>query len=79
MREKCAYQRAAVLKSYQFRREDLSMRIQSMEDANIRRMYESQLRSLEEDKDVRLKELNDIQERATVEENMIVKGIITVC
>lgn len=79
VREKCAYQRAAVLKSYQFRREDLSMRIQSMEDANIRRMYESQLRSLEEDKDVRLKELNDIQERATVEENMIVKGIITVC
>ena len=79
VREKCAYQRAAVLKSYQFRREDLSMRIQSMEDANIRRMYESQLRSLEEDKDVRLKELNDIQERATVEENTIVKGIITVC
>ena len=78
VREKCAYQRAAVLKSYQFRREDLSMRIQSMEDANIRRMYESQLRSLEEDKDVRLKELNDIQERATVEENTIVKGIITV-
>ena len=79
VREKCAYQRAAVLKSYQFRREDLSMRIQSMEDANIRRMYESQLRSLEEDKDVRLKELSDIQERATVEENTIVKGIITVC
>lgn len=79
VREKCAYQRAAVLKSYQFRREDLSMRIQSMEDANIRRMYESQLRSLEEDKDVRLKELNDVQERATVEENTIVKGIITVC
>lgn len=79
VREKCAYQRAAVLKSYQFRREDLSMRIQSMEDANIRRMYESQLRSLEEDKDIRLKELNDIQERATVEENTIVKGIITVC
>ena len=79
VREKCAYQRAAVLKSYQFRREDLSMRIQSLEDANIRRMYESQLRSLEEDKDVRLKELNDIQERATVEENTIVKGIITVC
>lgn len=79
VREKCAYQRAAVLKNYQFRREDLSMRIQSMEDANIRRMYESQLRSLEEDKDVRLKELNDIQERATVEENTIVKGIITVC
>lgn len=79
VREKCAYQRAAILKSYQFRREDLSMRIQSMEDANIRRMYESQLRSLEEDKDVRLKELNDIQERATVEENTIVKGIITVC
>lgn len=79
VREKCAYQRAAVLKSYQFRREDLSMRIQSMEDANIRRMHESQLRSLEEDKDVRLKELNDIQERATVEENTIVKGIITVC
>ena len=79
VREKCAYQRAAVLKSYQFRKEDLSMRIQSIEDANIRRMYESQLRSLEEDKDVRLKELNDIQERATVEENTIVKGIITVC
>lgn len=79
VKEKCDYQRAAVLKSYQFRREDLSMRIQSMEDANIRRMYESQLRSLEEDKDVRLKELNDIQERATVEENTIVKGIITVC
>lgn len=46
VREKCAYQRAAVLKSYQFRREDLSMRIQSMEDANIRRMYESQLRMI---------------------------------
>lgn len=79
VKEKCDYQRAAVLKSYQFRKEDLSMRIQSIEDANIRRMYESQLRSLEEDKDVRLKELNDIQERATVEENTIVKGIITVC
>lgn len=79
VREKCDYQRAAVLKSYQFRREDLSMRIQSVEDANIRRMYESQLRSLEDNKNVRLRELNDIQERATVEENTLVKGIITVC
>lgn len=79
VKEKCDYQRAAALKSYQFRKEDLSMRIQSMEDANIRRMYESQLRNLEDDKNVRLKELNDIQERATVEENTLVKGIITVC
>ena len=55
------------------------MRIQSMEDANIRRMYESQLRSLEEEKNARLKELEEVQERATVEENTLVKGIITVC
>lgn len=79
VREKCDYRRAAILKSYQFRKEDLLTRIQSVEDANIRRMYESQLRSLEDDKNARLKELNDIQERETVEENTLVKGIITVC
>lgn len=78
VKEKCDYRRAAFLKSYQFRKEDLTARIQNDEDANIRRMHESQLRSLEEEKNVRLKELNDIQERATVEENTLVKGIITV-
>lgn len=78
VKEKCDYRCAAFLKSYQFRKEDLTARIQNDEDANIRRMHESQLRSLEEEKNVRLKELNDIQERATVEENTLVKGIITV-
>ena len=78
VKEKCDYRRAAFLKSYQFRKEDLTARIQNDEDANIRRMHESQLRSLEEEKNVRMKELNDIQERATVEENTLVKGIITV-
>ena len=79
MKEKCDYRRAAVLKSYQFRKEDLMMRIQNVEEANISRMYKSQLRSLEDEKNTRLKELSDIQERATVEENTLVKGIITVC
>ena len=55
------------------------MRIQNVEEANISRMYKSQLRSLEDEKNTRLKELSDIQERATVEENTLVKGIITVC
>lgn len=79
VKEKCDYRRAAVLKSYQFRKEDLMMRIQNVEEANISRMYKSQLRSLEDEKNTRLKELSDIQERATVEENTLVKGIITVC
>lgn len=78
MKEKCDYRRAAFLKSYQFRKEDLTTRIQNDEDANIRRMHESQLRSLEEEKNARLKELEEVQERATVEENTLVKGIITV-
>ena len=76
--EKCNYQRTAYLKSYQFRKEDLYNRIQSVDETNIRRMYESQLRSLETEKDARLKELDDIQERATVEETTLVKGIISV-
>lgn len=42
-------------------------------------MYQSQLRSLEEDKTSTLSELEKIQNRATVEENVIVNGIITVC
>ena len=66
------------MKSYQFRKEDLTARIQNDEDANIRRMHESQLRSLEEEKNARLKELEVVQERATVEEITLVKGIITV-
>lgn len=78
VKEKCDYRRAAFLKSYQFRKEDLTARIQNDEDANIRRMHESQLRSLEEEKNARLKELEVVQERATVEENTLVKGIITV-
>lgn len=78
VKEKCDYRRAAFLKSYQFRKEDLTVRIQNDEDANIRRMHESQLRSLEEEKNARLKELEVVQERATVEENTLVKGIITV-
>ena len=76
--EKCNYQRTAYLKSYQFRKKDLYNRIQSVDETNIRRMYESQLRSLETEKDARLKELDDIQERATVEETTLVKGIISV-
>ena len=79
VREQCDYRRAAVLKSYQFRKEDLTARIQNVADANILRMYKSQLSSLEDEKNERLKELSDIQERATVEENTLVKGIITVC
>ena len=66
------------MKSYQFRKEDLTARIQNDEDANIRRMHESQLRGLEEEKNARLKELEEVQERTTVEENTLVKGIITV-
>ena len=57
----------------------LLSRIQNVEDANIKRMYQSQLRSLEEDKTSTLSELEKIQNRATVEENVIVNGIITVC
>ena len=79
VKEKCDYRRAAVLKSYQYRKEDLLSRIQNVEDANIKRMYQSQLRSLEEDKTSTLSELEKIQNRATVEENVIVNGIITVC
>lgn len=79
MQLKCDYRRAAVLKSYQYRKEDLLSRIQNVEDANIKRMYQSQLRSLEEDKTSTLSELEKIQNRATVEENVIVNGIITVC
>lgn len=78
VKEKCDYRRAAFLKSYQFRKEDLTARIQNDEDANIRRMHESQLRGLEEEKNARLKELEEVQERTTVEENTLVKGIITV-
>jgi len=79
VKEKCDYRRAAVLKGYQYRKEDLLSRIQNVEDANIKRMYQSQLRSLEEDKTSTLSELEKIQNRATVEENVIVNGIITVC
>lgn len=57
----------------------MTARIQNVADANILRMYKSQLSSLEDEKNERLKELSDIQERATVEENTLVKGIITVC
>ena len=71
VKEKCDYRRAAVLKSYQFRKEDLLTRIESVDEENIRRMRESQAASLNE--------LERIQSQADVEENVIVKGIITVC
>lgn len=79
VKEKCDYRRAAVLKSYQFRKEDLLTRIESVDEENIRRMRESQLRSLEDEKAASLNELERIQSQADVEENVIVKGIITVC
>jgi len=79
VKEKCNYRRAAILKSYQYRKENLLRQIQQMDDANIRRMRKSQLSSLEQEKETSLSELETIQARATVDENVLVKGIITVC
>lgn len=79
VKEKCDYRRAAVLKSYQFRKEDLLTRIEAVDDESIKRMYTSQLNSLETEKNSSLNDLENIQNCAAVEENVIVRGIITVC
>lgn len=79
VKEKCDYRRAAVLKSYQFRKEDLLARIEAVDDESIKRMYTSQLNSLETEKNSSLNDLENIQNCAAVEENVIVRGIITVC
>ena len=73
------YLPAAGRESYQFRKEDLLTRIEAVDDDSIKRMYTSQLNSLETEKNSSLNDLENIQNCAAVEENVIVRGIITVC
>ena len=79
VKEKCDYRRAAVLKSYQFRKEDLLARIEAVDDESIKRMYTSQLNSLETEKKFFFERFGKYPELRSVEENVIVRGIITVC